>query len=68
MNIKTPLKIGTEGAVAVQDVLDQIVPNLIPLALTFLVFYFVKKNVKTTWLLLGLLTFGFITSILHIFA
>lgn len=68
MNIKTPLKIGTEGAVAVQDVLDQIVPNLIPLALTFLVFYFVKKNVKTTWLLLGLLAFGFITSILHIFA
>jgi len=68
MNIKTPLKIGTEGAVAIQDVLDQMVPNIIPLALTFLVYYFVKRNVKTTWLLLGLLVFGFLTSILHIFA
>jgi PTS system mannose-specific IID component len=68
MNIKTPLKIGTEGAVAVQDVLDQMIPNVIPLALTFLVYYFVKRNMKTTWLLLGLLAFGFLSSILHIFS
>lgn len=68
MNIKTPLKIGTDASVALQDVLDQMVPNMIPLGLTFLVYYFVKKNVKTTWLLLGLLVFGFLTSILHIFA
>jgi PTS system mannose-specific IID component len=41
---------------------------MLPLALTLLVFYFVKKNVKTTWLLLGILALGFIGSIIHVFA
>ncbi|MES1217957.1 MAG: PTS system mannose/fructose/sorbose family transporter subunit IID [Bacteroidota bacterium] len=68
MAIKTPLTIGSgESKVAVQGVLDQIVPNIIPLALTFLVFYFVKKNVKVTWLLLGLLVLGFVGSMIHLF-
>jgi len=67
MPVKTPLNIGSaESQVAVQSVLDQLVPNMIPLALTFLVFYFVKRNVKTTWLLLGILALGFIGSILHL--
>jgi len=67
MPVKTPLNIGlAESQVAVQSVLDQLVPNMIPLALTFLVFYFVKRNVKTTWLLLGILALGFIGSILHL--
>jgi len=69
LTIKTPLHIGSkDNAVALQDILDQIVPNIIPLALTFLVYFFVKKNIKTTWLLLGLLALGFIGSALHLFA
>jgi fructoselysine and glucoselysine-specific PTS system IID component len=69
MSIKTPLNIGTsDSKVAVQGILDQLVPNLLPLALTLLVFYFVKKNVKTTWLLLGILALGFLGSIIHVFA
>ncbi len=69
MTIKTPLRPGGEnGGVSLQAVLDQIVPNLIPLALTFLVFWLIKKNIKTTWLLLGLLIFGFAGSIFHVFA
>ena len=69
MSIKTPLLIGSsDAAVSVQSVLDQIVPNILPLALTFLVYYFVKKNVKTTYLLLGLLLLGFVGSVLKIFA
>lgn len=68
MNIKTPLNIGSSpSAVAVQGILDQIVPAIIPLGLTFLVYYFVKKQVKTTWLLLGLLALGFAGSIIHLF-
>jgi fructoselysine/glucoselysine PTS system EIID component len=68
MQIKTPLTIGTSGStVAVQGILDQLVPNLIPLLLTFLVYYFVRKNWKTTYLLLGILALGFIGSMLHIF-
>ena len=69
MAITTPLSIGSaDSSVSLQGVLDQIVPDMMPLGLTFLVFYFVKKNIKTTWLLLGLLALGFAGSVLHIFA
>ena len=63
MNIHTPVSFG-EGA-GLQGILDQIVPALVPLGLTFLVYYFVKKGVKTTYLLLGLLGLGFVGSLLH---
>jgi fructoselysine and glucoselysine-specific PTS system IID component len=69
MNITTPMHIGTEkSAVGIQSILDQVVPAMIPLGLTFLVYYFVKKNIKTTYLLLGLLLLGFAGSIIHLFA
>jgi len=69
MNITTPLHIGAEkSAVSIQSILDQVVPAMIPLGLTFLVYYFVKKNIKTTYLLLGLLLLGFAGSIIHLFA
>ncbi|WP_316828682.1 PTS system mannose/fructose/sorbose family transporter subunit IID [Pedobacter miscanthi] len=69
MNITTPLTMGSDqSAVGLQGILDQIMPAIIPLGLTFLVYYFVKKNVKTTYLLLGLLALGFAGSIIHLFA
>jgi fructoselysine and glucoselysine-specific PTS system IID component len=69
MPITTPLKIGTaDSPVALQGILDQLVPGILPLALTFLAFYMVRRNVKTTWLLLGVLALGFIGSIIHVFA
>ena len=69
INITTPITIGsTKSAVTVQGILDQIVPAIIPLGLTFLVYYFVKKGVKTTYLLLGLLVLGFVGSMMHLFA
>jgi len=64
MSIHTPLSFG-EGA-GLQGVLDQIVPALLPLGLTFLTWYFIKRGVKTTILLLGLLALGFLGSILHV--
>jgi PTS system mannose-specific IID component len=63
MSIHTPLSFG-EGA-GLQGVLDQIVPALLPLGLTFLTYYFLRRGVKTTMLLLGLLAVGFLGSILH---
>ena len=67
MNISTPISFGTGGsAVHLQNIFDQIIPNIIPLGLTFLTFYFVKKNIKPAWLLLGLLAVGFLGSITHI--
>ena len=69
MSLKTPLLIGNSGTpISVQGILDQIVPNILPLALTFLVYYFIRKNVKVTWLLLGLLLLGFAGSAVHLFA
>ncbi|MBI3483240.1 MAG: PTS system mannose/fructose/sorbose family transporter subunit IID [Bacteroidetes bacterium] len=69
MSIKTPIEIGTSGSeISLQGILDQIVPGIIPLVLTFLVYLFLKRSVKTTYLLLGLLVLGFIGSVLHVFA
>jgi PTS system mannose-specific IID component len=69
MSVKTALTIGTaDHGIAVQGILDQIVPAIIPLGLTLGVYYLIKKNIKTTWLLLGLLLAGFIGSIIHVFA
>ncbi|MBA4055881.1 MAG: hypothetical protein C0490_14295 [Marivirga sp.] len=69
MSIKTPLQIGaSDSEISVQGILDQIVPGIIPLALTFLVYFLLRKNVKTTYLLLGLLMMGFVGSVLHLFA
>src|ERR1700749_3685788 len=68
MNLTTPLHIGEgNSGIAVQGILDQVVPFVIPLGLTFLVYYFIKKNIKTTWLLLGLLALGFVGSLLGVF-
>jgi PTS system mannose-specific IID component len=68
MNIKTPIQIGTSGEISLQGILDQIVPGIIPLALTFLVYYLLKKNIKTTYLLIGLLLLGFVGNVLNVFA
>jgi PTS system mannose-specific IID component len=66
MSLKTPLAIGNSGSeVSLQGILDQIVPSVIPLGLTFLVYYFVKRGVKTTQLLVGLLVLGFVGSMIH---
>ncbi|MCR8558930.1 PTS system mannose/fructose/sorbose family transporter subunit IID [Mucilaginibacter sp. BJC16-A38] len=69
MSITTPISIGSDKSeVTIQSVLDQVVPAIIPLGLTFLVYYFVKNGAKTTHLLLGLLALGFIGSMIHLFA
>ena len=68
ISITTPITIGAKSAITVQSIIDQIVPAAIPLGLTFLVYYFLKKNIKTMYILLGLLVFGFVGSMIHLFA
>jgi fructoselysine/glucoselysine PTS system EIID component len=63
MNIRTPLSF---SGTSLQGILDQIVPAALPLGLTFIVYYFIKRGVKTTPLLIGLLLLGFIGSIIHV--
>jgi fructoselysine/glucoselysine PTS system EIID component len=69
MSIHTPLAFGgsADPSASLQGILDSIVPAVLPLGLTFLVYYFIKRGVKTTWLLLGLLVLGFVGSMLHLF-
>lgn len=66
MNVHTPLSFSSGDAGSLQGILDQIVPAILPLGLTFLTYYFIKKGVKTTTLLIGLLALGFLGSIIHI--
>jgi fructoselysine/glucoselysine PTS system EIID component len=67
MNIHTPLGLSAGGpGSSLQGILDQILPSALPLGLTFLVYYFIKRGVKTTPLLIGLLLLGFIGSIIHV--
>jgi fructoselysine/glucoselysine PTS system EIID component len=78
MNIHTPLAFtagdapgagggaASDGGSSLQGILDQIMPAALPLGLTFLVYYFLKRGVKTTPLLIGLLLLGFIGSIIHV--
>jgi fructoselysine/glucoselysine PTS system EIID component len=68
MSIRTPLAFGGgDAGSGLQGILDSIVPSILPLGLTFLVYYFIKKGVKTTYLLLGLVVLGFVGSVLHLF-
>jgi fructoselysine and glucoselysine-specific PTS system IID component len=68
MSIHTPLAFGGgDAGSGLQGILDSIVPAVLPLGLTFLVYYFIKKGVKTTYLLLGLVVLGFVGSVLHLF-
>lgn len=69
MSLHTPIMFGSgDSPIHLQDILNQIVPNSLALGLTFLVYFLVRRNVKTTYLLLGLLLSGFIGSMMHILA
>jgi fructoselysine and glucoselysine-specific PTS system IID component len=69
MSVSTPLQVGiSDSTIGIQQILDQIVPSVIPLALTFTTFLMLKKNIKPTYLLIGLLALGFSGSVLHVFS
>jgi PTS system mannose-specific IID component len=68
MTIRTPIAISNGASpVTLQSILDQIVPDMIPLLLTFLVYFGIRRGIKTIWLLLGLLALGLLGSWLHLF-
>ncbi len=51
----------------VQDMLDSIFPNLLPLLLTFVCYKLLNKNVKPIWLMLGLMVFGVLGKVIGLF-
>ncbi|MFC5651116.1 PTS system mannose/fructose/sorbose family transporter subunit IID [Paenibacillus solisilvae] len=61
LNVTTPLKYTVqEASVSIQSMLDGIMPKLLPLALTLLVFWLIRKRVKTTTIMLGLIVAGLV--------
>ena len=56
------------GTVVIQDILDSIMPNMIPLALTGLMYWLIKKGVNTGGLLVIAIVGGIALSALGILA
>ena len=67
LNITTPLALNFSGAeVIIQDILDSILPNMLPLLFTFLLFWLIRKQVSITKLTLATLGVGIILSFIGV--
>ena len=58
-------KIGSMKFV-LQDIFDQIVPNILPLSLTFFVFWLIRKGVKVNYIIIGVFAFGLLGTLVGI--
>lgn len=57
----TTLKVGTgDGATKIQDVLDGILPGMLPLLATGVYYYLLKKKINVIWIIIGTAIFGII--------
>lgn len=56
-----------EAAVAVQDILDGIIPNLLPFGLTLGIYGLLQKKVKVSWILLFLTLLGIVGTFFGVF-
>lgn len=63
--LKIPLSQG--DPIVLQDILNGIMPGLLPMLLMLAVFYLVRKKVKVVYLLLGLIVFGILGAAITIF-
>lgn len=65
VNFTLPFTVGSgDTAVKLQDILDGIMPALLPLGITGLVYYLLGKGVKATHVILGLIVIGVIIAAL----
>jgi PTS system mannose-specific IID component len=69
LNVKTPMVYTIEkAAIKVQGMLDGIMPKLLPLLLVMFVFWLVRKQTKTTTIMLGLIAAALVLGGLKILA
>jgi mannose/fructose/N-acetylgalactosamine-specific phosphotransferase system component IID len=68
ISIATPLSIGMAGGdpIMVQDVLDSILPSMLPLALTMSIVTLLNKKIKVNHIILGIFVFSFVAVYLGI--
>ena len=56
LTVKTSIDIGHDATVSLQtDFFDKILPNLLPFAFTFLIYFLLRKKVNTTVLIVGII-------------
>lgn len=65
-NVSVPVNIVFDS-VNVLDTFNGIIPNLLPLLLTGAVFWLLKKDVKVTYILAGLIIFGILGAAISVF-
>lgn len=67
VSVRTPL-VWTVGksTMKLQNILNQLAPGLIPLGITVLVWYLVRKKVNPTWIILGIFVVGILLSYLNV--
>lgn len=56
-----------DAAVKVQEILDGIMPNLVPFAMTLGIYGLLQKKVKVSWILIVLMVVGIVGALLGIF-
>ncbi|MCW8779198.1 MULTISPECIES: PTS system mannose/fructose/sorbose family transporter subunit IID [Latilactobacillus] len=67
LTVKTPLAFSMTGAtVKLQSILNQIMPNLLPITFTLLIFWLIRKKVSISWLTIGILIMGIVLHVLHV--
>ncbi|WKF85901.1 PTS system mannose/fructose/sorbose family transporter subunit IID [Lacticaseibacillus pantheris] len=65
--VKTTIKFSMSGAtVKIQTILNQIMPNLLPLLLTLFVFWLIRRKFSMTWITIGLLVFGVLAHVVGV--
>ncbi len=63
VSVKVAGQVGQGKAITtIQSMLDSILPNMLSLAVVFLIYWLLKKGVKTSYLLLGIFIFGIIAA------
>jgi PTS system mannose-specific IID component len=67
VSIKSPLQFNIAGSdIIIQEYLDQIIPCLLPLTATLIVYRCVKKKISVIKIILGIVVIGFILGVLGI--
>ena len=57
---------GVEQITTVQNILDSLLPGLVPLAMTFACMWLLKKNVNALWIIMGMFVLGIVAYALGI--
>lgn len=69
VTIKTPLiwHVG-QSTIKLQSLFNQLAPSLIPLLITLLVWWLLRKKINATWIVVGIFVVGILCSYLGVFA